>query len=691
MLVTILGAASSWAEVPVDRVPHLVDIESLSGEVGGPAIATSTWIQLRHELVHAAGPGGLGWPDAETIIAAGRGGVSMTAGEARHRVPIGVIDAQVTRGGADGARSQRVLAAAPLLPVTHRGESVMFRIPRAGILGHDAHRIVSLALDLDDGRGWRPVAVDTDLPARYAVAGLRTLRLRVATADGAVGETRFHFDVRSPGLPVPDDTLSITGAPYLGASATGEAYVYLAPGHDAVVDPVVVVEGFDLDNSLHWDELYVLLNQENLLEDLRTRGFDAVVLNFADATDYLQRNGQVVRSLVEEVSGLVPGTPVALVGASMGGLLSRYALADLEHEGVPHPVDRYISFDAPHAGANIPLGIQYWVAFFADESAEAAALLASLDSPAARQLLVYHRTDPPGTTGVPDPLRATFLAELADLGGFPSGPRSAAVANGSGVGLSQGFGGGDRVVEWEYRGFLVDIDGDVYAVPDGGSALIFDGRIDVIGLPADVQQVTVTGTLPYDHAPGGYRSSMAQMDAVEAPFGDIVALHPAHAFVPTVSALDLSGVGLFHDLSGDPDLLTRSPFDALYFPLANQDHVTITPESAAWFLAEIDGAVVSAGATAPPSPTWLTVAPNPFRGATAVGVTLAQAGPLRARVFDPTGREVARLADGWWGAGTHRLRWDGRDRAGRPVSPGLYLVESTTAAGVESRKVVIGP
>jgi hypothetical protein len=61
----------------------------------------------------------------------------------------------------------------------------------------------------------------------------------------------------------------------------------------------VVVEGFDLDNSMNWDELYALLNQQNLLEDLRADGYDAVVLNFSDATDYLQRNAFVLVDLLQ--------------------------------------------------------------------------------------------------------------------------------------------------------------------------------------------------------------------------------------------------------------------------------------------------------------------------------------------------------------------------------------------------------
>ncbi len=69
-----------------------------------------------------------------------------------------------------------------------------------------------------------------------------------------------------------------------------------------------------------------------------------------------------------------------------------------------------------NSGADIPLGIQYWLWFFSDQSTEAAANLASLDTPAARQLLVYHHTDPPGGGGQADPLRTALMSEIAAVG-----------------------------------------------------------------------------------------------------------------------------------------------------------------------------------------------------------------------------------------------------------------------------------
>jgi hypothetical protein len=81
---------------------------------------------------------------------------------------------------------------------------------------------------------------------------------------------------------------------------------------------------------------------------------------------------------------------------------------------------------------------------------------------------------------------------------------------------------------------------------------------------------------------------MVQLDQSAVPYGDIVALHPNHCFIPTTSALGLVTDAPFRQIEGAPDLPALSPFDALYYPLgASEEHVTISPESLWWFLGEI--------------------------------------------------------------------------------------------------------
>lgn len=44
----------------------------------------------------------------------------------------------------------------------------------------------------------------------------------------------------------------------------------------------------------------------------------------------------------------------------MGGLVARVALRQMENDGQAHHTSHYISFDSPHNGANVPLGLQHF-------------------------------------------------------------------------------------------------------------------------------------------------------------------------------------------------------------------------------------------------------------------------------------------------------------------------------------------
>jgi hypothetical protein len=529
------------------------------------------------------------------------------------------------------------------------------------------------------------------------------LFLVTAVAAGPGRETRagsagvFDFE-RVTGLtgaqaPLPDDTLLLTASiPFDGQYGTGEAYIYLSDLHSVLTDPVVVVEGFDVNNDMNWDELYQLLNQHGLLEDLRSNGFDAVVLNFAESTDYLQKNAFVVVELLEQVQAAIgPSTDLVVVGASMGGLCARYALCYMEANGSAHQVRTFISFDSPHTGANIPLGVQYWLDFFSGLSSEAAYNLSRLDTPAARQMLVYHHTDPPGATGESDPLRAAWETDMTAVGDWPVQPRLVSVVNGSGHGANQGYAAGAQLIDYEYADLLTTIRGNVWAVPDPGSGMILDGYIRLLIIPTS-QTVTVSGTRPYDSAPGGFRNTLADLDSSAAPYGDITALHPAHCFVPVVSALALDTTDLFYDVAGDAGLVAHTPFDAVYYPAENQEHATITAESKQWFIEEINReatAVTPPGAIRGADIALYQNTPNPFNPSTTIRFTLAEAGEARLGVYDTTGRLVAVLLDGYAGAGTTAIEWDGRNQGGHPVASGVYFYRLTVNGFSSTRKMLL--
>jgi len=76
--------------------------------------------------------------------------------------------------------------------------------------------------------------------------------------------------------------------------------------------------------------------------------------------------------------------------------------------------------------------------------------------------------------------------------------------------------------------------------------------------------------------------------------------------------------------------------------------------------------------------------PNPVTSSTELSFTLRNAGRVSLAVYDPAGREVARLLDQEMGAGNHRVAW----RPGNLPS-GTYLYR-LRAGGVElSRKCTV--
>ena len=82
-------------------------------------------------------------------------------------------------------------------------------------------------------------------------------------------------------------------------------------------------------------------------------------------------------------------------------------------------------------------------------------------------------------------------------------------------------------------------------------------------------------------------------------------------------------------------------------------------------------------------------APNPFNSQTVLSYFLLESGPTRLEVFTLTGQRVAVLHQGPQQAGYHRLHWDGRDDAGRPVASGMYLYRLMTDEVVLTRKLVL--
>ena len=81
--------------------------------------------------------------------------------------------------------------------------------------------------------------------------------------------------------------------------------------------------------------------------------------------------------------------------------------------------------------------------------------------------------------------------------------------------------------------------------------------------------------------------------------------------------------------------------------------------------------------------------PNPFNPTTTLRFDLPAATDIHIVVYDLLGREMVRLVDQRLEAGYHQLVWNGRDRRGRELPTGMYIVLMATPEYRKSIKLVL--
>ncbi len=65
--------------------------------------------------------------------------------------------------------------------------------------------------------------------------------------------------------------------------------------------------------------------------------------------------------------------------------------------------------------------------------------------------------------------------------------------------------------------------------------------------------------------------------------------------------------------------------------------------------------------------------PNPFNPSTTIRFDLPEAEPVLVRIYSVNGALVQTLVDGMMQAGSHQIRWNGRNAAGQTVTSGVYF------------------
>jgi hypothetical protein len=410
-------------------------------------------------------------------------------------------------------------------------------------------------------------------------------------------------------------------AAYLGQ---GEYQIFYDNIDGNLDKPLVICDGFDPGDTRDITSIYEIGNYGtgNMFDDLRDQGIDVILLNFPNyirdadnaeingGADYIERNGLIMVNLIETIKASMSGSQeFTIIGPSMGGLVTRYALTYMEQEGLDHQTGIWVSFDSPHRGANVPISFQYAVNYFAESSYinnEDMATMrdTQLNSPAAKQMLLDHYSshiedgedfvqDTAIQLPTPNPFRDTFMTTMDALG-FPQQTRNIALVNGS-LNGTMVESPGAVLMDGEITQDSGSVDMNLHFTPAAGIA---DFNIDaleliaiIFGSPVTIETFDAVAESPsytsgLDSAPGGTvlfdsyfgdeptETEQQVMDAIQVD---------AFSFIPTLSSLVINDQNWYNVVIGTE----TTPFDNYYGPTVNEPHLTLSEEGRAFLASEI--------------------------------------------------------------------------------------------------------
>lgn len=569
------------------------------------------------------------------------------------------------------------------LSVHKHGLQTTFYVDRS-LFNADAETNISqIFIDFDNGDGFTLVNFDISTLINYTSAGKKNITFKVHLTSGeqriSTSQLIIHKNTQTENSQAITATISPDLSIYSGATSfagMGEYEVFLGAGNTDITKPIIVIDGFDPSDTRGISDIYDLLTYtdtngatQNLADRIRAEeDFDIIVLNLpqylrlSDNTlqlvstvtdtngdmiidesdypagstlvdggaDYIERNAMILVELINTINSQKVGNEQnVIIGPSMGGLISRYALNYMENEASQnHDTRLWISFDSPHLGANVPIGFQHlfnylaygldvWVGDFSVESLRPI-VDGMLKSPAARQMLTDHMEahlqsgqiaefDTNIVLPTAHPFNGLFFDRMNNLttSGFPENLRKISIINGSGNGIPyQDKNGGNVLPGRQVLDAFIE---NVALLTDAYLKVWYTHEANVndevsniwIDAPflcfCDINAAADSRSQTYSHGIDAAMGGLFDLGALSGSFtgGDptidafFMNLQTDYFnFIPTISAMALKNQNDWYAIPNPNNGATvnESPFDAWYMPTTNEGHVVLTDPNAqfAW-------------------------------------------------------------------------------------------------------------
>ncbi|MCC6683898.1 MAG: T9SS type A sorting domain-containing protein [Bacteroidia bacterium] len=512
-------------------------------------------------------------------------------------------------GREDDPFEQKILFAAAPGQVFADTNVVTFIMPSEFFITNSTKTILAIEADFDNGEGWveltpdvqQLVSYDTDTPVTAE------MRLRVRYTDNTELNSHSFFNINysaaitqsgSPYNYLPlftaDKGFTVTeGGSSVTYYAQAKVHVQLACGNTRITKPLILLPAYEGQQAAYlgvkttpgtfWISK-MLEDHDELKNVIINEGYDIIYIEFTNRAHYIQANAYVTEKVIKWINAekaAAGSTQKNVVwGWSMGGLVGRYALVDMEDDfynhnpssdpTMHHNTRALITFDSPHHGANFPLGIQAYnhrvyatfsvlnagsrhpISKYEKEFINTAYSI--MNNGDTRQMLIYQYNSS-------NSLYQSFYTTLSAMnanGGFPVDCYVDALTNGSINADNQGYVSNARLIDFTthasglfvpfFSGVNLNLskasikvkNGGIWAVPDknDGNKKIHDA-VFVFHLPGGDRvkwsyQCSTQYTLSVDNAPGGY------LPIGGASSGFVIERN-WYCIVPTVSALGIKG------------------------------------------------------------------------------------------------------------------------------------------------------
>ena len=421
-------------------------------------------------------------------------------------------------------------------------------LPSNLFLTNRSSEISTIQFDAGDGQGYRTIQYNTPVNLNYADTGWKRwiFRITLTNSQQLYSHSKVHFSNTSNlagsggaaarGVPDRRRTITATEA-YNGVFGVADIVISYRTGNinDQVLRrPLIVAEGLDpgwitspedpegensfssFINQVGNSGSVQLINLIGAPADVDNPNaisqYDLVYVNWRNGTDFLQRNELALEAVIRWVNAnkqpdLITGliNPNVVLGSSMGGVIARMALGRMDRGGgqngaggfAAHQTRLYVSLDAPHQGANVPLGYQA-AARHATIMYIGTGPLVSLietvqllrngpsplfnlllaDQPASKQLLTNRINI---LFSPANNVNQQFLQELRTQWAYLVNIRNIAISNGSECAIDQEFAAGSSLL-YHYRSTKTRFIGDLVFMA-AGAGLAYAGVSPLITIP----------------------------------------------------------------------------------------------------------------------------------------------------------------------------------------------------------------